>query len=305
MATTRSTLQNITAHIDESMGVRASDRVLQLSPVPQARDIGRRPLRQFGRVDITQVIPDPNQPRAAFSQESLDDLAQSIREKGQLAPIRVRWSEELAKWIIVSGERRYRATKLANLDTIDCYFHDDDLAPAEILEQQLIENLLREDLEPIEEAKAFRSLMALNGWTGKQLSESLHIPPSRISRAVSLLRLPTEIQEQVESGELAPSTAYEISKLKTPDAQNQLANQVATTELTQAKAQRAVRQRRGRPSHSPRGIRLTFPTESGLTVTVTGQPRGNFQTNYHSVELALRDALIEVRHRLANGVKIF
>ena len=70
------------------------------------KDVGRRPLRNFGRVVISQVIPDPQQPRVEFAEEDLEQLALSIREKGQLSPIRVRWSESLEKWIIISGERR-------------------------------------------------------------------------------------------------------------------------------------------------------------------------------------------------------
>ena len=129
------------------------------APIPHPKDVGRRPLDGFGCLDIDQVIPDPEQPRTDFPPESLAHLAESIRDKGQLAPIRVRWSDELGKWVIIAGERRWRATKLAGLPTIECYFHAGELSRAETLEQQLIENLLREDLKPLEEAKAFASLM--------------------------------------------------------------------------------------------------------------------------------------------------
>jgi ParB family chromosome partitioning protein len=95
-------------------------------------------------------------------------LAQSIRDKGQLSPIRVRWSAEADKWIIVVGQRRWRATQRAGLTTIDCYFHEQDLSESQILEEQLIENCLREDLQPLEEAKACEKLMELNGWNAKE-----------------------------------------------------------------------------------------------------------------------------------------
>ena len=126
------------------------------------------------RLAISQIVPDPDQPRAEFSQEALERLALSIREKGQLSPIRVRWSEELEKWTIICGERRWRAMVRAGLAEIDCYFDEgESVAFQEILEQQLIENCLREDLQPIEEAEAFASLMKLNGWTGKQVADAL------------------------------------------------------------------------------------------------------------------------------------
>src|SRR5262245_43841854 len=101
MVTVRSTIENISGRIDESMGLRAEDRVVRLSPVAQSKDIGRRPLRNFGRVDIDQVVSDPVQPRIHISPDTIAQLAQSIREKGQLSPIRVRWSDKLTKWVIV------------------------------------------------------------------------------------------------------------------------------------------------------------------------------------------------------------
>src|ERR1700752_1439942 len=148
MKTTRRILDNIGANLEESMGVREHDLRPKLSPVPSVRDAGRRPLRNVGQVDINKIIPDPDQPRVEFSEDALERLAQSIRDKGQLAAIRVRWSDQMAKWIIISGERRYRATKRAGLPTIECYFHEGEISRSEVLEQQLIENLLREDLQP-------------------------------------------------------------------------------------------------------------------------------------------------------------
>src|SRR6187455_535809 len=101
MASTRTLLETLGGNLAESMGVRDLDHRPKLSPVPQDRDAGRRPLRNIGRVDIDKVIPDPGQPRAEFTDEAIERLAQSIREKGQLSPIRVRWSEELSRWVII------------------------------------------------------------------------------------------------------------------------------------------------------------------------------------------------------------
>jgi ParB family transcriptional regulator, chromosome partitioning protein len=88
-------------------------------------------------------------------------LADRLREHGQLASIRVRWSDELGKWAIIAGERRWRAEKLAGLLAIECYFHAGAMTPSGVLEQQLIENLLREDLKTVEEARAYAALMEL------------------------------------------------------------------------------------------------------------------------------------------------
>ena len=119
MVSTRTALEQIGNHLDESMGIRENDARPKLSPVASPKDVGRRPLRTFARVDLEMVAPDPAQPRSEFSEEAIQRLAQSIREKGQLHPIRVRWSDERNKWLIISGERRWRATKAAGLPTID------------------------------------------------------------------------------------------------------------------------------------------------------------------------------------------
>ena len=104
------------------MGVRTQELRPSLAPAADSKYVGRKPLRNTGKLDLNQVIADPNQPRMDFSEEALEHLAQSIQDKGQLQAIRVRWSGELDKWVIIAGERRFRATKRAGLTEIDCVF---------------------------------------------------------------------------------------------------------------------------------------------------------------------------------------
>lgn len=300
MATTRGTLAKLTPNLDESMGRRVSDLQPLLSPVASPKDEGRRPLRKVGTVEIDRVVPDPSQPRSEFAQDAIDRLAQSIREKGQLLPIHVRWSAEVGKWIIITGERRWRATLQAGLPTIDCYFQEKPLNPSEILEQQLVENLLREDLKPVEQARAFAGLMRLNHWSGKQVAESLRVPPSTVSRALALMRLPDDIQKQVDAGEIPARSAYELSKLANDRTRQRLASETAAGRLSHHQAATAARQRRGKPARKSAGIRLTIPTERGLKVTVTAPRKGT----YDDVEAALLEAVEEVRQRLRNNVQL-
>ena len=283
------------------MGARPYDARPRLSPVPSPKDASRRPLRNFGRIDIQEIVPDPDQPRAEFSDEALLRLGQSIQAKGQLAPIRVRWNDDLEKWFIIVGERRWRAARQAGLATIECYFHEGELSRADVLEQQLIENLLREDLKPVEEASAFVTLMELNGWNGKQVAQELRVPASKVSRALALLQLPQEIQQRVDSGELPARSAYELSKLSDENQQRELVEQAVAGKLTHDQAARAVRQRRGKRCEDSRGIKLTFLSESGWKVTVAANKQGT----YHDVEQALQEALDEVRHRIENNVQLF
>jgi ParB family chromosome partitioning protein len=300
MANTRRTLTSIEGNLEESMGVRTLDLRPKLSPVPQGKDAGRRPIRNFGQVEINQVIPDPDQPRVEFTEDALERLAQSIRDKGQLSPIRVRWSNDLGKWVIIAGERRWRATKQAGLPTIECYFHDGDLAKSEVLEQQLIENLLREDLKPLEEAKAFSTLIDLNGWNGKQLAEALRLDPSKVSRSLALLRLPDDIQDQIESGELAARSAYEITKLKDDDTKRELAKKAAAGKLTRDDAAKAVRQRKGKPAVRSRVTSRTFISETGWKVVVSSPTKGT----YHDIRQALQEAIEEADLCIANNVQV-
>lgn len=299
---TRNVLESLKDQMAESMGVRTADKRPTLSPVANAKDVGRRALRTFGTLAIDSVIPDPEQPRTVFDEEELVRLADSIREKGQLHPIRVRWSATHEKWIIISGERRYRASKKAGLPTVDCHFVDGEISKTEILEQQLIENLLREDLKPLEEAKAFEQLRVHTGWTSKELAEAIRVAPSKVTRSLAILKLPEDIQQRVENGTLAARAAYEISKLS-DENQMRAALMNAGGEMTQmtvAKAKSQVRQRRGKSASEPRGIKQSFKTEGGLKITVSCNRKGT----YEEVEQALQEALDEVRLRIENNVQL-
>ncbi|HBE69098.1 MAG TPA: chromosome partitioning protein ParB [Planctomycetaceae bacterium] len=301
MASTKNALKDVSVNVDESMGRRQNSRAAQLSPVSSAKDVGRRPLRTFGEVEVACIIPDPEQPRTEVDSEEIERFARSIRAHGQLHPIRVRWDDNVQKWVIISGERRWRATVAAGLPTIDCFFVDKDLSESELREQQLVENLLRSDLKPLEEAKAYQALMELNSWNGKQLAMAINVTTSRISRSLALLDLPEEIQQQVDTGTLPKSSAYEISKLGNADQQNKLASQAASGKLSHSQTVRRIKQRRGKKAAKPRsGIHQVFLSERGLKVTVTAATK----VNYHEVELALTEALDEVRHRIRNNIKL-
>ncbi|MFN3194053.1 MAG: ParB/RepB/Spo0J family partition protein [Aureliella sp.] len=302
MASTRNTLEKIRNKLDESMGIREVDSKPQLSPVPNAKDVGRRALRNFGTLAIESVMPDPDQPRTEFDEEEIQRLAKSIQDKGQLHPIHVRWSEDHNKWIIISGERRFRATRAAGLPSINCQFEEKELSKTQILEQQLIENLLREDLKPIEEAKAFDELMKLNGWSGKELGQAIRVNPSKITRSLALLKLPGDIQEEVENGKLSARAAYELSKLPS-DEQRRAAmakGEDNSGSVSIANVQKQVRQRKGKAASQPRGVRQTFVTDEGWKVTVSANKKGN----YHEMEQALQQALEEVRLRIENNVHL-
>ena len=167
---------------------------------------GRTRLSNVVSLTLDRIEADP-QARESFDTEALQRLAESMKQHGQLQPIRVRWNESRGKYIIIAGERRYRAAGLAELTTIDCVVAEGELSNAQILNEQVIENALREDLLPGERAKAFRQVMEINGWDGKQLAEQLQIAPSTVSRSLALLKLDEEMLAKVDAGEVAATLA--------------------------------------------------------------------------------------------------
>ena len=281
------------------MGVRTGPPT-SLAKKANAKDAGRRPGRNYGSVPIEQVIPDPSQPRTEFNEDALQELSASFASKGQLQPIRVRWLENEGKWTIIAGERRWRAAQMAGLATIDCYFHDGGLTPSEILEEQIIENLQRRSLQPLEEARSFQALIKMNMWKKKEVASALGIHPAKVSRALKLLKLPADIQSKIASGELPARTAYEISKLENETQQRAMLSAVSTEGLTNQQARNRVQIRRGKRTPQRVGTKLTFTSYQDHSVTVSSTAK----TTYEAIEAALQTALEEVRHRIENNVQV-
>jgi ParB family chromosome partitioning protein len=180
------------------------------------------------------------------------------------------------------------------------FFHEGDLSESEILEEQVIENIQRRSLQPIEEAKAFAALIEMNGWKGKDVAASLGIHPAKVSRGLALLKLPADVQAQVESGELPTRTAYEISKLPTGEQQRRIAKDAKQSGLTNLETANRVRVARGKKSRSTYVTRLSFKTSCDVDVIVSRTGK----TTYEEIEVALSEALSEVQHRIENNVQI-
>ena len=233
-------------------------------------------LKRAFLIPVDRIVSDPEQPRREFDPEGLRELAESLKTRGQLQPVRVRWDEPSGNWVLISGERRWRAAALAGLPSLQAVEAKGTLTPDEILEDQLVENCLREDLKPIEQARAFKVLMDVRGWSHRQLAEQLHIAPSAVSQALALLRLPDAVQESVEVGNLAPSAAYELSKVNDPENQARIAAQVVAEGLSRAETAEVVRRASGRTiTGKGRGAGKgrkakphVFRTKAGTRVTV-------------------------------------
>lgn len=210
--------------------------------------------KQAADIALDRIIPDPDQPREEFDEGALARLAESLRVRGQLQPIRVRWDKARDVFVMICGERRWRAARMAGLATLSCVVVDRPIDAGELLALQMIENLVREDLQPIEQARAFRTLMEANGWSTHDTARELSVTQSSVVRALALLKLPEEVQAKVEQGDLPPATAYEITKLADPGDQAAIADRVVAEDLSRSEAIEAVRKIAGRaPAAKGRG----------------------------------------------------
>jgi ParB family chromosome partitioning protein len=153
---------------------------------------------------IESIFPNPNQPRRSFDVAALAELADSIRAKGVIQPLIVRPSAD-GRYEIVAGERRWRASQAANLHELPVIIRD--FSDVEMLEIAIIENIQRADLNPLDEAEAYRQLMDKFGHTQEKIAEGLSRSRSHIANLLRLLNLPADVQDMVRSGALSAGHA--------------------------------------------------------------------------------------------------
>jgi ParB family chromosome partitioning protein len=239
------------ANIEESIGLgprHSANARPPLGAMPALRDRGgerKGTTRSADTLDIEigRIMPDPDQPRREFDEATIDRMAASLAKQGQIMPIAVRWSEATDRYIIVAGERRWRGAMKAGLATLKAVVRDPSapVAAGGLLALQLVENIHREDLSPMDQARAYRRLLDDNGWTGARLASELEIDHSRIVHALALLELPAPVRERVELEELSPTGAYEISTIADPVVQEELAAKVVEGKWTRDEIRDEVR----------------------------------------------------------------
>ena len=177
---------------------------------------------------LREIEPDPDQPRKTFDEEALGELAASIAEHGLLQPIAVR-PQGLGGYSIVAGERRWRACRMAGLTEVPVVVKD--VSDEQAMELALVENLQREDLDPVEEAAGIRELMLRCDLTQEQAARKLGKSRSALANSLRLLNLPENVLELLKSGFLNMGHAKVILGLPTPELQEQAAQIVADNQL--------------------------------------------------------------------------
>ncbi len=209
--------------------------------LPQTEELLQTVVRD---ISIDEIDPNGAQPRKEFDKEALEQLSQSIRESGVLSPILV--VEEGGRYRIVAGERRYRASRLAGLSTIPCIVRN--MTTVEQMEAALVENLQREDLNPIEEAAAIRSLMNECNYTQEEAAKRLGKSRPAIANSLRLLNLPQSIIEMITRGELSAGHARVLAGLDDEALQLKMAEECIHQGYSVRKLEEAARQTSDKPA---------------------------------------------------------
>ena len=180
-------------------------------------------------IEIGKIYPDPDQHRKTFHDETIKELADSIKVHGIIQPLIVR--KEGTQYKIVAGERRYRAAQLAGLERLPVIVRD-DISDRDAAEIALIENLQREELNPIEEALAYKSLIKNYSVTQEEISEAVGKSRPHITNTLRLLNLPKQITDMIDQGQITAGHGKAILRLSDENLQIELANKVIAEELS-------------------------------------------------------------------------
>lgn len=253
------------------------------------------PARPDRLVPIERVVANPNQPRRDFEPEALNDLSNSIREKGILQPLIVR-PVAGDKFEIVAGERRWRAAQLAQLHEVPVLVRDFD--DTEVLEVAIIENIQRADLNAVEEAAGYRQLMDKFGHTQERMAEALGKSRSHIANLLRLLNLPDEVQDMLRQGKLSAGHARALVTAPNP---LELAREIiakglsvrATEELVRRAQQGAIKEatKKARPDAEKdadtRALEGDLSAALSMRVLLKHEPggeRGQMTIQYENLE---------------------
>lgn len=186
------------------------------------------------QLPLTKIERNPNQPRKKFDQQALEELAESIRLHGVITPITVRHGEKDGYYQIIAGERRWRAARLAGLKEIPAMVLE--AGEGEVMELALIENLQRQDLNPIEEAEGYDRLIQQFGLTQEEVANRVVKSRSAVANALRLLGLPDEVRTMVADGKLSGGHARAVLAVSDEDKRVEAARQMVGMSVRQAEA---------------------------------------------------------------------
>lgn len=239
------------------------------------------------QIEVGKIDPNKDQPRKVFDQTALNELASSIKIHGIIQPIVLNKVGD--RYMIIAGERRWRAAQIAGLKVVPAIVKEYD--KRQIKEISIIENLQREDLNPMEAARAMKQLMEEYGWTQEIVADRLGKSRPVIANTIRLLNLEPEVIEMIENGKLSAGHARSLVAVNNRDAQIKLAKQVCEKKLTVRDLEKAVKQgKNGGASTSHQSIELKqlihdMQKVFGTKVSALGNDqRGRIYIDYYSVD---------------------
>ncbi|MCL2853129.1 MAG: ParB/RepB/Spo0J family partition protein [Defluviitaleaceae bacterium] len=247
-------------------------------------------------LELTQLEPNPDQPRKHFDDESMAELAESIKSYGVIQPLIVKQVDD-SYYLIIAGERRWRAARLAGLTHLPVIVKD--YTDEEVLHVALIENIQRKDLNPIEEAMCYRRLADEFQLTQEEISKQVGKSRNSITYALGLLNLDLRVQNYLIEGSLTPGHARSVMTIKDNDAQYELAEKIIDEGLTTRQTQALLKERQeetlpvkdtwtpraSKPSGAPRfaAVESDLRTIMGTGVNiVNGKKKGKIEIEYYS-----------------------
>ncbi|RUS59582.1 ParB/RepB/Spo0J family partition protein [Pseudorhodobacter sp. E13] len=247
-------------------------------------------------VAVENLFPNPNQPRRDFTPEALEDLANSIKQKGVLQPLIVRPRAEQGTYEIVAGERRWRAAQMAQLHRLPVLVRE--FSDTEVLEVAIIENIQRADLNAIEEAAGFRQLMDRFGHTQEKIAEALSKSRSHIANLLRLLTLPDDVQAFVREGKLSAGHARALITTTDPSRLAKVAIEKGlsvreTERLARESAEPSATRKNAGPRATPekdadtRALEADLSANLRMAVSINHEPggeRGTLTIRYNTLD---------------------
>jgi len=250
---------------------------------------------------ISEIEPNREQPRKYFDEEALTELADSIRQHGVIQPLLVRPMEN-GTYQLVAGERRWRASRMAGLTEVPVVIKD--LSEIEAMELALIENLQRQDVNPIEEAVGFQQLMERYSMTQEQVASRVGKSRPAVANALRLLNLPEQVVAMVQSGEVSPGHARALLKLEDEEQILDIAKKIQKGRYSVRDVEKLTKKKLEEPKDIPAQAPERIPTEADwldnffremelaleaelgrkVSVTVKGKDKGTFSIDFFSKE---------------------
>ena len=242
------------------------------------------------QLPLQKVEPNPDQPRRDFNEEELQALADSIGEHGILQPLTVREMPHSGYYQIIAGERRWRAARMAGLTEVPALVIEADDRQA--MELALIENLQRQDLNPVEEAQGYHSLLEDYGLTQEEAARRVGKSRPAVANALRLLNLEADILEQIRSGALSPGHARAILSLKDGKKRQEAAQKIVSLDLSVRQAEALCRSlgREPKPEPPTGTLQVNYVAECEKTLSrrlgrgvkiVTGKRKGRFELEFY------------------------